>query len=561
MSLFNLKSSLAELDSSNAGMSRLRYQKVASHRSVDAASFSGSPIKFEWNLNGVNWWVPKRSYIRMRCRIVDGTAAPRPLTVANDIAPSMNFAANMFQRAGFEIADNSILEINNFVGQVDILRKRMMKSKSWLDSVGASTNFMQASFAERQAQITTDGQQGALGAPNISNGQSLSDLGFDGAVGAHQYAYTAATGLVEFSRLAGGVLPDIRTIFKVGDYFAVPTLNNGVLGSVNQALRIITIDDNTDMKVESPGGSLPADIGATDILATAVRFRVGECARQVQDFEVIWQPPLSIFDIDHALPAGNYRLILEPYAQDAFQRRCVESINAGKTPGVGNDFQVLVDQIHFYVAQVEGPRVDNVDYLIDLTEQKMVSRNLTSSGGEQKQFSVSPSTFALTVAYQDTRISSSTLASPAQMRSYGPTATFGLKVPEELDFTRFQIDYAGQQRPNNAVDQDLSVRDPATVTSLSLDHAVQRYSDTLLETNSYFNAGGSELLQEWRERGAYYHFNWNRDGSDRETSVEIDQTFPLDPSSMNVLLMSHTRRIATVQIRNGRVVGVSKADA
>ena len=71
------------------------------------------------------------------------------------------------------------------------------------------------------------------------------------------------------------------------------------------------------------------------------------------EFEVIWQPPLSIFDIDHALPAGSYSLELNPISTN-FESRAISS-TALVAPVHLQDFKFTVENIHFYLCQVSGP--------------------------------------------------------------------------------------------------------------------------------------------------------------------------------------------------------------
>ena len=64
---------------------------------------------------------------------------------------------------------------------------------------------------------------------------------------------------------------------------------------------------------------------------------------------------------------------------------------------------------------------------------------------QQKNFDVSPSTYALTVAYQDLRAGENTALSASKFKAYEvgaiPTAA------QELNLSRFFINYAGQNLP------------------------------------------------------------------------------------------------------------------
>jgi len=119
--------------------------------------------------------------------------------------------------------------------------------------------------------------------------------------------------------------------------------------------------------------------------------------------------------------------------------------------------------------------------------------------------------------------------------------------------TRFYINYAGQNLP--APDAD-----PEFVEGK--DWTAQRYTETQLYSGAYFDTGGAESIEEWQERGAYYHFKWPRDGTDRSTRVTVHQQFATgaDMTNTRVLLFDHSRQVASVQVKAGRVVDVRVED-
>jgi hypothetical protein len=67
-------------------------------------------------------------------------------------------------------------------------------------------------------------------------------------------------------------------------------------------------------------------------------------------FEVVWQPPCSIFDQDTPLPPGNYSIVLTPNSN--YQKSCI-STGEEEIEG-GNAGVAIIGKIHLYVAQIDG---------------------------------------------------------------------------------------------------------------------------------------------------------------------------------------------------------------
>lgn len=423
MSIFNLKQSPSELSSVNSGISKMSYLQHAPTRDVTGQNFSNGQISFKFSLSGQQWWLPSRTYLRLRARF---SAGDNPLAALADAALSMDLMANMFQSCEFRIQDKTVSKVSDFVAQVDSLNTRLNKSKSYIDSIGSATNSWEALSSSRLSSVTT--------------------------------------------------------------------------------------------------------------------FR-----------EFIWTPPLSVFGITEALPAGDYELILTPYNRAALGKRLVESKTNVDEGVAATDFAFVIEDLYLYVAEVMGPRSDNMSYYLDLDNIRCQSDVIKNRSFQAKTFNVSPSTYALTVAYQDGRVGTDTVLSSTKFKSAKDTIAFDDRH-EELNLNRMYIQFAGQSVPSP---------DAAPSFDANSDRTVQRYLETQLNSGSLFDTGGSETLDEFHERGSYYHFVIPRDGSDRSTAVQVHQGFAAgsEVDNMRVLLFDHYKSVARVQIREGRVYSVDVEEA
>jgi hypothetical protein len=540
-SIFDLKTNVSELSSANQGTSRMSYDQTPPTRDITLNNFPNGAIHFRWQTSGAKWWVPQRSYLRFRCSLskANGTA----LTLADNIAPNMNLAAGLFQSMEFRINDKTVSRVSDFVPQVDSLDKRMKKSKAWMDSIGVSTNFWEEDFKSRQADVSSNG----LNVDEPYDVASRLELGYDAAT--NTVAVAADTGVLTFAANGGQALPLNANVWATGDEIEIDM--GGAVGTVRY--RVSAVINATTLQLNN--------LQTIAFVAAGVGFRRYrrsiDNARQLSSFEITWCPPLSIFGVPSALPSGKYELVLNPQTSSVYQLYAIESLTAktpntatAVAPSANSNFLFQIVDMYMYVATVEGPRADDITYLLDLEQTRCQSEKIDTASFQQKNFDVSPSTFALTVAYQDLRAGTDSRVSSTKFKSYDNA--FASLTGEELKLSRFFINYAGQNLPS--VDAD-----PSFVAGT--DYTVQRYLESQIYSGAYFDTGGAETIEEYHDRGSYYYFAWPRDGTDRSTRVNVhSQMSGADVVNMRVLLFDHSKQVARIKVQDGRVVDVQLED-
>jgi hypothetical protein len=200
-SIFDLKTSVEELSSANQGTSRMEYDQHPPTRDVTTTNFPNGAIHFRWQTSGQKWWVPSRSYLRVRCKL--GRADGVQLTLDDNIAPNMGLCASLFQSAEFRINDKTISRISDFMPQVDAIETRLSKSKAHLEGIGAASNLWDVDFAKRQSVVIADGVYNPI---VVSSRTSRTQLGFDAAT--NTIAIAADTGVLTFAANGGQALPN-----------------------------------------------------------------------------------------------------------------------------------------------------------------------------------------------------------------------------------------------------------------------------------------------------------------------------------------------------------------
>lgn len=530
-SIFDYKSSTEDLESMNLGISRSQYDQTAPTREVTGANFPNGSISFKWdNLGGTKHWLPSRSYIRLRLQIKNG-AGTAQLRQTDNIAPAMDLCSTLFQSCEFRIQDKTVARVSDFVPQIDALETRLNKSSSWLKGIGKSSNFWDSSFKLRQVDLTSDGKVSGVT-------EDVSTIPNGGLVGGTAEC-KAATGVVTFANA------QTASPWLVGDELEI---TDATTGKVYRSV-VVLVASNVSLTIQSlPSG----DIGATLVYKRYRKSPVTDDSRNVSTFELIWQPPLSVYKLPHALPPGaRYELILTPQSNTAYPKFCIESLGADKQ--VGTDYSVSVIDMFHYTQVVEGSRIDNMTMLLDLHETSCQSEIVgTSNAYIQRNFDVSPSTQALTVCYQDNRCGSDTRFSASRFKSYNNAGD----VSQELKLDRFMIAYAGQNLP--APDANLAF-------TTGTDFTVQRYLESQLYSGKYFDTGGGEEIGIFHERGQYLYFAIPRDGSDRSTRVSVYAGFGgatgADLANTRLLLFAHSRKVCRLQIEQGRVVDLQLQEA
>lgn len=542
-SLFDLETDINQIQSVNGGINRNSYQQVACSRDVvGSQNFSNGAQHFRWNQSGNTHWLPSKSYLRLRLKLQKGTGATQLLS-SDDIAPTMAQFASLYQSLEFRINDKTVSKISDFVPQIDVLETRLRKSKAWIDSVGASSNYLNADFNNRKDDITADGK---VIVPYVSSSTRV-QMGYD----ALNTVEVSAAGVITFAANGGAAPPaaNANDLWKIGDQIEIDCTAAGV-GTLSY--RVSSVISATTLQANNIA---PTAMVAGGFVFRRIRTAVPsglQDARNNKEYELIWTPPLSIFKIDKALPLGKYELILNPQTASSIGKYMVESSLADKI--LGTDFNFEVVDMFLYINTVEGPRVDNLTYYLDLENTGCQAEAVKNYNFSQSSFDISPSTYGITVAYQDARAGSNTLFSPTKFKSYDALPS---EVGEELKLNRMYLSYAGQQMPAPDADPNFSI-------ALAKDNTTQRYIESQLHSGNYFSEGGCETLVEYHNRGSYYFFKIARDGNDRSTRLQINQGFDTTtvPATIRtrVLAFSHYKSIVAVKIAEGRIIDVQVAD-
>jgi hypothetical protein len=510
------------------------------------------------------------------------------LTLADKIAPNMNLASNLFQSLELQLNGKTISRCSDNVAQVDTLEQRLHKSKAWLDSIGASINWLQESVDDRVSAVSSNGYENTNAMKFITD---YRDLGF----GINATDCKINTNFCELKLDTGGqtigdtqitILNNSGTAInaghvaafnakvKAGDYIVFNNGDSQVSARcyADQTTGNVASLVTATMYILCTLGSkrtISGDIttGGAANLAGQFEIRRPVASRRITGFEVIWKPMcLSVFKYAGALPVGKYELICTPHnaSGDNYKIRSIEVpqyVQKANIPTFGTTATTIkfeVESCRFYAAQVVGERVEDMTYYLDLENTRLqTAQMLNTSSLSKEYFNVSPLTYALTVAYQDIDAGIDSRRSSSRFKVADVVDATGVVTlaDPELKLNRLFIQYAGKSFPQPDADPQYKV------TSAE-DYTTQRYIETQINSGAYFSEGGGETIQDWANRGAIHYFSTPKDGQDRSTRVTVNHMFASDfANKSRLLLYDHSSASCKVSIQRGMVTSVEVLDA
>ncbi len=325
--------------------------------------------------------------------------------------------------------------------QVHAIKERLRSSGQRLNTTLDNLNFWEASHEKRKQKVIANG----INFDKLIFNQDLNVAGTGqgqvprwlDVITPNTIAFlvgAAAVGGIQILVNAGQPVPELSKYLAIGDtvYF-----NDGAekVATITAFATAVTADDTMIVSVAVTG------VGAGNLVR---QLRIPERAidvslsrdRNVRTFSIIYQPPLSIFDVKHAIPGSSkHEIDLVPFSDTVYQKNAIESILADKAHGVAGDFRFRVTDMLYYAARTDGPIVEQDEFFLDLEETRAQISTITANTRTQFSLDISPSTHALTVAFQDEKAETNSLFSQSK---------FKIQNDEELNLTNFYLRYAGE---------------------------------------------------------------------------------------------------------------------
>jgi hypothetical protein len=324
-----------------------------------------------------------------------------------------------------------------------------------------------------------------------------------------------------------------RTVVGVGTTFT----NDFVAGDV------IEIED-----VKYQVGDVPGDLALSILelpLATVAatanwsRIRTKE-TRRATNIELIWKPPMGIFDVDDYI-CGKWKIELTPVVASSLENYVVETVN-NIQPGdtaITYKFKVVDLMFYAYTGYDYGKKASNKSMPLSFIDCRAQSQNLTTTSLTDKTFVVNPSCEALTLFYQSENASSGdTSVSRSKLK---------IENDEELNLTRFYIKYGGYIRPSPIPDPSLTG---------TTDYISQNFYEQLMYSGQKLLNSDIEPLETWKKRGMFFHYRFPKRKEKTERAY-VSSQFSALTGRPQVFIVDHFRRNHKINIVDGYVKGVT----
>ena len=566
----------------------LNFREVTCKRAVNGVNFSRGIQDFDFSVSGKNAFIPSLSYFvidaTLTARVTNGprfiddiatgaialaTAATseRPVYYSDGLALADNFGSCLYNNAFFRAGNSDVSLITQYIPQAGVLKSRLDKSNAWSQSVGRIVFQDDADFTRRRNYVSFDGKFHEDGLKQVQY-RRIAGYETTGAVlvnyGSSQFGYVAATGVGTIT-LAGS-LSLVATQLQVGDVIVATGGRRFQLQSFTGAIQHALTGLYREMGVNTAGGDLGSAV-ITDIL------RISDPACGANTTQVMFQPPLGIFSEANPISGGDFKISLNPSPN--FKVNGVQSLTQLQPyldgQNVPFDYDLVIQNVRFYVCTIKSDVSPTGVIPLSLIEMAVLNKTLNTTAGTQNlDFTVPPSTLAITVFVQGSECGNSTTC-PATKFYLQPDA--GLAAVEPLTGTasvlvnnranrvsQIQVTYgsitktqtlytSAYNMPSAAVDYNGGIG--------GVNQNIQRFLQTQQYSGKITSEGGTETQPHYLERGSIFHFDFSKDKNDTSSYVNVQIGFETNIGpNQNLFIVAHYSRQAEISYENGFITQV-----
>ena len=503
----------------------LQLNEVNCTKAVSGDSFSRGLQEFNFGVGRPSAWIPSQSYFRFKLKLTASGGVPSYLT--DKVALVENVCSALYNNIYFRAGGQDISSILSYIPQAAAARMRLNKSLGWQKSIGFGAYMIGSDFNERSKKVSAGPYDIVYDSDNVvtPTGHTIvSSVTVNGVAGNEVATFSIG---VDFS--------DGRV--KVGDVLVIDREYRKILevGGVNgSALAVNQLKVGGDYELDTV-----TDLTGWYILSSS---EWADDDEQSNEIYVLWQPPIAIFEHDQPMGAGDYRFSLNPntnYKLAGIESKDLKTIGSG-----AGQVDLVVEDVKFYAATIKMEIPSKVDTL-SLMECQIQSKVAVSNGQSSYQFTIPPSTMALSVFVQSNEAGNDTRYSPSVFKAVDGS---------EKSLSQIQITYSNVSKPNTQWDSQFN-KDTGVNT------LQQRYVDSMRECNIIDNPGGAETFRDFLDRGMLIHYSFLRDASDKSTQVQVSCNFGTLAPNSRVYLVSHYSRLVEITTDSGMVVAVRGVDA
>ncbi len=512
------------------------FRELKPERAIQG-NFASGQLNFKFNVDGKNAWNPSRSYLKIKMKITRGDDTR--LDSVFGVGLNMYACDNLFQQLDMRINGKSVSRWNDYVAQCSAIKHRLIKDLNERESILSTTNYAQVDVEDRINDICKDGFTQKINHEYIP----MNEFGFEAI--AHTYSLDLANQRLIFANGGSAInIPDVRTVFSVGDY--VRFINNVAETQYERVIEVL-VD-----RITFEPGTFAANKAAVALEVGRVATRRIRCkedtskSQRAEDIELIWRPPLGFFDINDEL-CGNYHFELTPHPESVWQKYVIETKLANKIPGDTNlTYKVEISDIGMYLYTHVTQSAISGQKKYEYTDIICNSQNLTTNSLTSKVFNINPRNHSLTLCFQESSAGDDTRYSRSK---------FKIQNNEELNLVRYYIQMDGITLPNPI--PSTKKLESVSRNTLGINNMTQRFYENYLYTDYREHNLKYEDLNSWFNAGIFFHHPW---GSGYKKSgqclvyTNFSAPFTTNPQ---ILLFDHYYKTLSLNMANGEVSSVN----
>jgi len=317
-----------------------------------------------------------------------------------------------------------------------------------------------------------------------------------------------------------------------------------------------------------------------------------------------FQPSLGIFDLHQGMGSGDFKFQLNPNVN--YQTSCVETVGrcvpvqfnsenkvsyrgqynvvpwgpvapGTVTPGVLGTvgYNLKINNVLLYIATIKQPMPMSGILPLSLMETQIMQKNMSStSAGSSNQldFTVPPSTLAITVWVQAGNVGNTSAIPPSKFK-----VAQGNNTPDE-NLQYIQVTYGSSTKPStlytsdynkaNGTQYDLyyngntALAAAGNIAEVFYNSSVssrmqQRWIQSQQNAGKLGNDGGTESYLDYLDMGPYYHFDFSRDKADSSSYVNVQIQYNSNlPAGTNLYICAWYSRQVEIAFESGVVTSV-----
>jgi hypothetical protein len=421
----------------------------------------------------------------------------------------------------------------------------------------------------------------------------------------NRVTYIAPGGNVLYSAQFSGGTSLNSTGLIAGDIIITRSAAGGPPTTVDFVVyNVVSITDDTNAVVTPQilGGSVP-DIGATPFVVYRPGIQSGTLQKQVipsprcgkNKIFMNFQPSLGIFDLHQGIGSGAFKFQLNPNVN--YQTSCVETVGylnpikqanpalyTGQyevvplkpaIPGVTTPnatgvvgYNLLINNVLLYIATIKQPMPMSGILPLSLMETQIMQKTMTSTSApssNQLDFTVPPSTLALTVWIQSPQTGGNSSLPPSKFK-----VAQGTNTPDE-NLQSIQVTYGSTTKPSTLYQSEYNVSSGVAYPLSWAGNAAsqvdyfpvvssemqQRWIQSQQNAGKLGNDGGTEGYLDFLNMGPYYHFDFSRDKADSSSYVNVQIQYNQDlPPGTNLYICAWYSRQVEIAFESGVVTSV-----